>query len=96
MPQLQQSLLLDFLKAVALNVPFENRVVISETHLPIMHNIVVDDINLILIGMHVEGLDVVVHQDGTLFMDFVFDVQFVFVPYILVFFKSSDIFGLFG
>lgn len=35
---------------------------VPQTHLPVVDYEVVDDVGLVLVGMHVEWLDVVLHQ----------------------------------
>ena len=49
-----------------------------------MDNEVVDDVEFVLVGMHIELLDVGVHEDGTVFLYLSLYLQAVPVPNLLV------------
>lgn len=69
---------------ISFDMSFQDGVVISQTHLPIMHDEIVNDVNFVLILMHVQRFDVGFHQNWAFLLGFFFDLLLIFVPDILV------------
>jgi hypothetical protein len=65
-------------------------VVIPQAHFPVVHNVVIDSINFTFIWMHIQIFNVSVHQDWIFFHGLVFDMTFLLLPIILIFFVFLD------
>lgn len=80
---------------MSFDMPLKNRIVVPETHLPVANYIMVDSIDFRFIWMHIEMLDVIVHENRVHFIEFNFDMSFLFCPMFLVLLESLEISGLF-
>jgi len=52
---------------------FKYRIVISKAHLPIIYNVIIDNVKFVCVGMHVERFDVAIHENRAFFMSLVAD-----------------------
>jgi hypothetical protein len=67
------------------DVSLQYRIIISETHFPVVNNVVIDSIDFSLVRMNIEGLDTILHENW-IFIESVFDIRFFSFPQLLVLF----------
>ena len=60
--QLQKLLFFDGVEAVTFDVSFEDGVVVSQTHFPVVNDVLIDGDIFGLILVNVQGFDVVFHE----------------------------------
>jgi hypothetical protein len=69
---------------MSFDVSLEDGVVVSQAHLPIVDDEIVDDVEFVLIGVDVEWLNMGVHEERADFFGLGFDLVFILMPYLLV------------
>jgi hypothetical protein len=79
---------------MSLDVSFEDGMVIPETHFPIMHDKIIDDIDLLLVRVHVQRLDGILHEEGTSLLGFILEEVLLALPHLLVLLVPLDVAGL--
>ena len=80
---------------MSFDMPLENGIVVAETHLPIMNNIVIDCVDFLFIFVNVEVFAVGLHEDG-IFLEGFLDERSFLLPMVFVLFESLEVTGLFG
>ena len=85
----------DFAIPVAFDVSFQDGVVVSETHFPIMNDVIVDNVNFVWVVFH-NDLKAIFNHRCPFFIDELFHFGGLIVPVCLVIFVPVDVSALLG